>query len=241
MILAVPLDEDWHVHSTFSDGASTLAENVAAARAAKLRRLCLTDHVRGDTTWLPDYVTAVDDLRAGDIDLLTGVETKVLDTDGHLDLPADLSGVELVLIADHQFPARHGPVLPSLVRTDIEHGVIAPEDAAGAVADALTAALGRMTGPRLVLAHLFSILPKLGTDEAHVPGQAMERLTSRAAACGAALEINEKWSCPSPRTVRAFASAGVPAVAGSDSHDSASIGRFSGVRRTIAAATGGSD
>ncbi len=27
----VALDEDFHVHSTFSDGASTLAENVAAA------------------------------------------------------------------------------------------------------------------------------------------------------------------------------------------------------------------
>ena len=53
-------DEDFHVHSTFSDDAvSTLAENVRAARERGLRTLCLVDHVRRDTAWVPEFTAAV--------------------------------------------------------------------------------------------------------------------------------------------------------------------------------------
>ena len=44
--LELALDEDFHVHSTFSDGESSLAQNVRAARERGLRTLCLVDHVR---------------------------------------------------------------------------------------------------------------------------------------------------------------------------------------------------
>jgi PHP domain len=60
---SVALDQDFHVHSTFSDGASTLAENVAAARDRELRTLCLVDHVRRDTAWVPEFVAAVGQYR----------------------------------------------------------------------------------------------------------------------------------------------------------------------------------
>jgi putative hydrolase len=48
------------------------------------------------------------------------------------------------------------------------------------------------------------------------------------------LEVNEKWACPSPRTVRAFAAAGVPLVASTDSHDCRDIGVYSAVRELAA-------
>jgi putative hydrolase len=242
MTLTVPLDEDYHVHSTFSDGASTVADNVAVARDRGLRRLCLTDHVRTATAWLPDYVAAVAALRADDsTELVTGVEAKILDSGGRLDLPDDLAGVELVLIADHQFPADHGPVLPGELRVLIERGTIGGVDAIEALVDATAAALSTVSGRRRVLlAHLFSILPKLGLDEAAVPDSSLGRLASRAADTGAMLEINEKWNCPSARTVRAFGSAGVEVVAGSDSHDCAGIGVFPSVRQTIDAVAAGS-
>ncbi len=240
MTLTVPLDEDYHVHSTFSDGASTIADNVAVARDRGLRRLCLTDHVRAATAWLPDYVAAVAALRADDgTELVTGVETKILDSDGRLDLPDDLAGIELVLIADHQFPAEHGPVLPGELRVLIERGTIGGPEAIEDLVDATAAALTAVTGPRVLLAHLFSILPKLGLDESAVPDASLARLASRAAEVGTMLEINEKWSCPSARTVRAFGSAGVPVVAGSDSHDCAGIGVFPSVRQTLDAVAAG--
>ena len=51
-------DEDNHVHSTFSDGKGTIAENIAAAEAVGLKRLVCVDHVRLDTTYVPEFVAA---------------------------------------------------------------------------------------------------------------------------------------------------------------------------------------
>ncbi len=102
----VALDEDHHVHSTFSDDAvSTVADDVRAARDRGLRVLCLADHVRQGSAWVPDFVAAVRELRpAPDIEVLAGVEAKILNTAGELDLPPSLRGVDRVLIADHQYP-----------------------------------------------------------------------------------------------------------------------------------------
>ena len=57
------LDEDFHVHSAFSDDAvSTVAKNAAAARERGLRTLCVADHVRRDTAWVvPELAAAVAD------------------------------------------------------------------------------------------------------------------------------------------------------------------------------------
>ena len=110
----VALDEDFHVHSTFSDGESSLAQNVRAARERALRTLCLVDHVRRDTAWLPEFTAAVAPFREQPgLRVLAGVEAKILDTSGRLDLPPGLDGIDLVLIADHQFPGDDGPVHPA--------------------------------------------------------------------------------------------------------------------------------
>ena len=62
-------------------------------------------------------------------------------------------------------------------------------------------------------------------------------LAKRVAHAGALAEVNEKWSCPSPRTVAALARAGVTLVAGSDSHHCRDIGVYDRwVRPTASAA-----
>ena len=105
----VALDEDFHVHSTFSDGASTLAENVRAARERGLRTLCLVDHVRRDTRWLPEFTAAVDQYRGQPgLHVLAGVEAKILDTAGHLDLPPGLQTGRHRPGADRRSPVPRG-------------------------------------------------------------------------------------------------------------------------------------
>jgi putative hydrolase len=231
----VPLDEDFHVHSTFSDGASTLAENVRAARDRGLRTLCLVDHVRRDTAWLPEFTAGVTALRGEPGPrLLAGVEAKILDTSGRLDLPSALDGVDLVLVADHQFPGDGGPVHPARARADIRDGRMSPAEAVERLCEASVNALGATDrGP--LLAHLFSVLPKIGLDEDMVPRPLLARLAARIAAAGAMVEINEKWACPSPRTVAALALAGVRLVAGSDSHHCRDVGVYRSVRLTAGA------
>ena len=232
---SVALDEDFHVHSTFSDGASTLAENVGAARDRGLRTLCLVDHVRRDTAWVPDFIAAVEAYRhQPGLRVLAGVEAKILDTSGQIDTPPDLSGIDLVLIADHQFPSENGPVHPAEVRAAIESGGMTSAEAIERLCEATANSL--RTGFRSLLAHLFSVLPKIGLNEAMVPDLLLTHLAKRVAHAGTMMEVNEKWSCPSDRTVAAMAAAGVSLVAGSDSHHCRNIGINDSVRQTVSAA-----
>jgi putative hydrolase len=231
----VALDEDFHVHSTFSDGASTLAENVQAAQERGLRTLCLVDHVRRDTAWLPDFTAAVSRYRRQPgTRVLAGVEAKILDSSGRLDLPSGLDGIDLVLIADHRFPADNGPVHPAEVRAAMEYGGLTPAEAIERLCDATANAL-RATDRQPLIAHLFSLLPKIGLDETMVAEPLLAYLAERVARAGAMVEVNEKWSCPSVRTVMAMARAGVPLVAGSDSHQCRDVGLYRSVRLTTGA------
>jgi putative hydrolase len=238
------LAEDYHVHSTFSDdGSSTLAENASAAAERGLRTLCLADHVRRDTAWVPEFAAAVGEYRGRpELRVLAGVEAKIWDGSGRLDLPATLDGIDLVLIADHQFPADNGPVHPAEVRSAIASGGMTAAEAIERLCEATARALlcgGQAAGGRVgvLLAHLFSLLPKIGLDEAMVPDALLADLAKRTAHAGALAEVNEKWSCPSPRTVAALARAGVTLVAGSDSHHCRNIGVYDRwVRPTASAA-----
>jgi len=231
------LDEDHHVHSTWSsDGVSTLAENVRAARDRGLRTLLLAEHVRHGSAWVPEFIAATGELpREAGLTILTGVEVKILDRSGQLDLPADLGGAQSVLIADHQFPGGLGPVRPDQMRAALAQGQIRPAEViAGLVegtVNALRLAAARRPAVRLQLAHLFSVLPKMGLAESAVGDGDLAGLIRAAADSGAAVEINEKWGCPGALVVAAFAGAGVPLVAATDSHYCGTVGRYDRVRR----------
>jgi putative hydrolase len=232
------LTEDFHVYSLFSDGTSTVAENVRAARQRGLRRICLVDHVHTDTEWVVRFALAVHAVRdVPGIEVLSGLEATLLDRTGRLDVPAGrLPGVDYVLIADHLFPADLGPVEPREMRAAILRGEITPREAITCLAEATIGALDLV--PRPVLAHLFSVLPQIGLSEADVPDIVLRELADAASAAGALVEVNERHRCPSPRTLRAFAGAGVRLVAASASHDSGDIGRYDWVAATFAALAG---
>ncbi len=231
------LRQDWHVHSTFSDGRSRPSENLTRAAEVGLFEVCFVDHVRRYTTWVPDFVEEVERLRREtSVKVHCSVEAKILDRAGTLDLPravAGLDGLDLVHVADHRFPMGFGPADPDEVRRALARGTAQASDLIECLVEATERALARV--PRALLAHLFSILPKVGLDESEVPDDALSSLAAAAASAGALVEVNEKWRCPSPRTLRAFRDAGVGIVAGSDAHEPNAIGSYGGyVARTLA-------
>lgn len=234
---------DGHVHSTFSDGASTLREDLDAAEAAGLTRITLVDHVRAGTTWVPQLVRAVDALReqaarsGSAMHITCGVEAKLLDRSGRLDLPARLEGVDVVLIADHRFPGPDGPLDPEVVARWLRRGTVDVRDVLGLLFGALLEAVGRSPLPA-VLAHPLSILPKLGLREAQVPPEWLQALAVRCRGTGTALEVNEKWACPAIDVVRLFHEAEVALIAGSDAHHASTVGRWSTVDATLTAVLG---
>jgi len=223
---------DHHVHSTFSDDAvSTLAENVAAASAAGLETLRLVDHVRRETTWVPEYLSAVRDLHVPErLTVLTGVEAKILDASGELDIPALPAGIDRILIADHQFPGGEGPLSPSAVRERIAAGW-GSEDALDQLVSALIAAMRRHPGNQL--AHCFSILPKIGLAEDDLGAERVTAWARAAAETDTMVEVNEKWGCPGIPLLDALRDAGAEIVACTDSHVATDVGRYARVAELL--------
>jgi putative hydrolase len=223
---------DHHVHSTFSDDAvSTLEENVAAAVAAGLSTVRLVDHVRRDTAWVPQFLTAVAALEVPDgLTVLTGVETKVVTTAGDLDLPPLPPGIDRVVIADHQFPGVDGPLTPSTVAARMADGWRA-DDVLDDLVTALVRAMERHPGNQL--AHCFSLLPKIGLSEDQLGEERLGVWARAAAATDTLVEVNEKWDCPSPAALRAVLAAGGQLVASTDSHRADDVGRYDRVHRLL--------
>lgn len=235
--MSLDLTVDAHVHSTFSDGRDRPGTNVARASALGLHSIGLVDHVRVDTSWLPDYVRTVDGLkRRSALDVTCGVEAKLLDTAGRLDMPNLPSGVDWVVAADHQVPLGSAPVPPAKIRQMLVDGEVGPCEVLESLLEATAAAAERHDN--VLVAHLFSALPKCGLSEAIVCDQRVLALARRLAQAGARVEISERWRCPSVRVARIMRSAGVELVASTDSHRAATIGCYDHVRevaRSLAA------
>ena len=242
------LHGDHHVHSRFSDDAeSTLAENASTARAVGLSELRLVDHVRTSTAWVPEFLAAVAALstaeeraRSGDrpeLIIRSGVEAKILDSTGRLDLPAGLTTgsrndqVDRVLIADHQYPGPGEPWSPSKVLAERAAGL-----SSATVLDTLVHATIRAMHQveHAQLAHPFSLLPKIGLSEDDLLDDHLIALGSAAAATGTWVEVNEKWGCPGSRVIRAFDQIGVILVAATDSHHCRDVGQYERVAELTA-------
>lgn len=223
---------DHHVHSTFSDDAvSSPEENVAAAHAAGLITVRLVDHVRRSTTWVPEYLAAVRTLDVPDgLTVRTGVEAKILDASGELDIPALPVGIDRILIADHQFPGEDGPLSPAVVRERIAAGWRS-DDVLDQLVTALIASMSRHPGNQL--AHCFSILPKIALDESNLGTERLAVWAQAAAESDTLVEVNEKWGCPRPPALAALRNAGATLVASTDSHEAATVGRYSRVRQLL--------
>lgn len=216
---------DMHVHSTFSDGADRLEDNIAEAEALGLTALGCVDHVRASTDWVPDYVAAVNRLRSDTrVELRCGIEAKLMDATGALDLPENIDGIDAIYAADHQVPLESGPTHPREVRERIGSGDLLAGDVIDALLTSTARALERPQ--RVVIAHFLSILPKLGLTEADVPLEALETLAEATARAGQEIEISERWRCPSAATLRPFKARGVPIVLSTDSHKRGTIGRY---------------
>lgn len=229
---------DHHVHSTWSDGAaSTSWGNLAAARAAGLASVRMVDSVDSATTWVPEFLAEVTALpRLDGLEVLTGVEASILDASGRLDVPGDLvvgaGGVDRVLIADHLFPGPDGPWSSRRTREEMDRG-LHPQDALDILVTATVHAMEQV--PRAQLAHLFSVLPRVGLHESALSDDHLGAISSAAVRTGTTVEINERWRCPGPRVVLAFACAGVTMVGATDSHDASTVGRYSWVAEAAAA------
>ncbi len=221
----IRFDEDWHVSSTFSDGTATVAENVHAAESVGLRSLCMVDKARRSNRWVGDLADACRsaDREAG-LEVSSGVEVEILDTNGTLDAPRSADRADFLFVAADRLPTPSGPVHPEVARMQIEAG----ELFAARAVEWLVRAYANATrqADAVVLAHPFGILPSLGIDPSAIHPSFVRWLAGVMLDTGARSELNELWRSPSSLVIDCFLTAGVPVLPASNARLPQFLGRF---------------
>jgi putative hydrolase len=152
------------------------------------------------------------------------VEAKILDIYGCLDLPSELIGIDAVYVVGHQAPSPDGPMNPRSTRERIEAGELDPQMILRWMVDGTAAALHRHE--HVVIGHLFSALPTLGLEEGDVSLELVDSLAIVVAEANARIVVDERWRCPTARTLRPFSRHGVPLLLGTGSQNRETIGRY---------------
>jgi putative hydrolase len=222
-----PIDRraDPHTHSWISDGIASPQRMAEAAQARGLATWGLSDHVRAGTTWLAEYEQVVRGLHLDGLEIECGVEAKMLDDRGRLDLPARLPKLDYVLIADHQLPTPDGPMPPEQVRQHLGTGRWTGVDVVEQLVTALCAAASGAILPAIV-AHPFSLLITCGVSDKLIDDEVLDAFAKACVSADVRVEINEKWRCPSPAVVVGLYARGVDLCRGSDAHRAEDVGAW---------------
>ena len=198
----------------------------ARPASAACGSLCLADHVRASTALGAGLRGRRGRAAAGPrAELLAGVEAKILDR--HRPARPAARAARGGPGADRR------PPVPRRARAGSAAGQVRDALASAASAPRPRSSTACSPPPRRPcplaalpqLAHLFSLLPKMGLDEADVPGPGAAP-PGRGAAAGPARGWRSTRSGPARRPGRCgpCAAAGVPLVASTDSHDCATVG-----------------
>lgn len=112
---------DWHVHTNYTDGKNSIFDCCEQAEKNRLELIAFTEHVRkildyDFNDFMSDVYSAKDKF---DLEVIGGCETKVLDSDGNLDVSEDiLKQCEIVLGVFHTFePVEKNTYLMALRKT----------------------------------------------------------------------------------------------------------------------------
>lgn len=209
---------DCHVHTTFTDGKSTVRENLDAAAGRGLRAIAFTEHVRRGCDWFGRFRREVarEARRRPDLTTWVGCEAKALTPTGGLDADAELiAACDLVLGAFHGYPDGHG-------------GWLAPKDLSAFEAAHLEmrATMGLAAHPEVdVIAHVGGLTRR---RFGWFPAVYMRAVVREAARAGKAVELNGEYMAPVDlATLLAYCQAeGAWVTLGSNAHHASEVGRI---------------
>lgn len=201
---------DIHIHSSFSDGSNPPRQIVEFALTRDFDRICITDHVRFDSAWLDEFFSEIGCLKeefAGRIEVLAGVEAKVVDLGGRID--ADLARIEradLVFAAFHRIPQAKGFMARGEIRMRKTE----------ALENWFVALKAVLSNPAVdIIAHPGNLLKMNGI---RIPRYMKEEIASVAGSNGKRFEHNMSYGVPDEEFLSLLTAEGVGILPGSDGH-----------------------
>lgn len=102
------------MHTSYSDGKDSMLEMIRCALEIGYEEICFTDHVRKETKWIDDYLEEINARRKeffSKIHIIAGVETKLCNWLGGLDVPEGICDKKVRIVAAvHRIPNEDGSV-----------------------------------------------------------------------------------------------------------------------------------
>lgn len=207
---------DFHMHTSWTDGQSSVAEMHAEAVQKGLKFILFSEHARATSgDWFAKFAAEVRALPQEKCRAYVGVETKVTNLKGELDCTDEILNLcDVVMASVHRFPGEKGVVRG--------FGEVRAEEA---LPLELELARAILANPRVdILAHPFGMC--LRRYQVDVPMARMQELIQKAAKTNVAFEINCHYH-PNPlELLEACRAAGAPISLGSNAHELKSVGRI---------------
>jgi putative hydrolase len=217
---AVP-QADFHMHTTWTDGADSARAMYDAAVAAGLREICFSEHARKTSTdWFGDFAAEIRALPTSPVKAWIGVEAKVDDFSGSIDsVPEILAECDVVMASVHRFPGETGTItgtrpMPAQEASEIEARL----------------SLAVLDNPAVdVLGHPFGMtIRRFGgvpTDDQ------VDAVIKKCARTRVAFEINSRYHTDPWGLLNRCLAAGAPVSLGSNAHAVSEVGHIQAALR----------
>jgi putative hydrolase len=204
---------DFHMHTNITDGTASVLEMAEAAQSARMTQILFSEHIRQTSTYFPEFSALVRRTSITDVQLFVGVEAKVLDTSGALDMPAGTAEQCDAIIGSVHRPPGHETSAATWSRMEVN------------TARALEFALARaivLYSPAHILGH------PLGMCVTKFRIEPLDELYALARLCaseGKAFELNPRYCGDIGTWLDIVSQCGCPVSIGSDAHRVEDVGR----------------
>lgn len=204
---------DYHLHTAYTDGMSSPKEIANAAVSKGIKEVLFSEHVRYSSTYYSSFVSEVKGLRFPGLNINVGVETKVLDLEGHLDC-----STHIVSMCDAVIGSVHSP--PSNGNGEVQSW--SQLDAKIALNLEFQLALSIITKSRAhILGHPMGMVI---TNFSFCPPEYLFKLACACREFDKAFELNTRY-CPNPKEwIDVVRQANCKVSIGSDAHATSQVG-----------------
>lgn len=212
---------DFHIHTNWTDGIHSVQEMYDAACKLNLKCILFSEHARKSSiSWFRSFTSEVRALPKKPCRALVGVETRVIDFNGNIEIDNDIISLcDLVIGSVHRFPGKEGVPLQFNEVSQNEALEIEFKLAEKLLDNPSVEILGHPMG---------MCYSKYGIT---IPDSKMYQLIEKAKIKGIAFEVNSKYSADPLKYVKMCRDIGTLISLGSDAHSKEEVGEIMNVLR----------